>query len=288
MSCAEAKLDIGDLVMKVPEVIPSSTPHPPPTTRSPFIRLREKIVRGSNNSTGKEGRPFSTASVSTKTGDNNVEVISSNEDSEGLPPHQAILDEDPRNDIEEKTTISSKKAVPVSANIDKKRGAVDSGQGSHLQEIPFDRPGAFQVAGMDNGSNNDEDEDDVAPSVSSVIMNGEDPPIPAELVFERKQLEPIEVKRINDGNSWLENHWKECICLCIIAAVAVCLSISLTNAKTKTLVLIELEDICTYVNDREPWLRGAVSANGPFFIGIVYTKDSQFSAFSWFSLGIIS
>ena len=257
---SKSRSKLGDVVEEgVPEVIPPTTP--PPTRIFPFVRLREKIVQD----TKKEDRPGSTASanISSSNGEpgSGLEVILSNEGSEALPPHQVILEEDPRNDTEEKMTTPNK-AVPVSANIDKKHGAVDNAQGEPVEEVPSDQPGAFQVPGMNNGGDNDEDEDedDVASSVSSVIMNVEDPPISAELVVERKQLEPIEVKRIDLDNSWSENHWKKCIGFCIILAVAVCLSISLTNPKTKTL-FIELEDICTDVNDREPWLRGKVSTS---------------------------
>ena len=269
MSPLNTKLGVGDFIKGVPEVIPpSSTPLPPSTRRIPFVRLREKMVRARNSSTGKEDRLGNTASVSTQNGEpgNHLEVFSSNEDMEALPPHQVFLDDDPRKDTEKKTTTSNK-GVPVSANIDKKHGTMDSGQARHLQEVPADRPGAFQVAGMDIGSNNDEGDDvgDVVPSVSSVVMDIEDRPIAAELVVERKQLEPIEVKRINEDNSWPEDHWKKCIGFCIIVAVAVCLSISLTKTKTKTLLLIELEDICTYVNDKDPWLRGKVSTNETLF-----------------------
>ena len=263
MSPSTSTSEIDDFVKKVPEVIPPTAPLPPPTRRSTFFRLREKIVRESHSSSAKEDRSGSTASADSNSSEpaNDLEVFSCNGDSEALPPHQVILEEDPRNDTEEKMTTPNK-AVPVSANIDKKHSAVDNAQGEPVEEVPSDQPGAFQVPGMNNGGDNDEDEDedDVASSVSSVIMNVEDPPISAELVVERKQLEPMEVKRIDLDNSWSENHWKKCIGFCIILAVAVCLSISLTNAKTKTL-FIELEDICTDVNDREPWLRGKVSTS---------------------------
>ena len=271
---SKSRSKLGDVVEEgVPEVIPPTTP--PPTRIFPFVRLREKIVQD----TKKEDRPGSTASanISSSNGEpgSGLEVISSNEGSEALPPHQVILGEDQRKDTEGETTASNN-IVPVSANIDR--------QDRPLQEEPSDRPGAFRVAGIDNDSNSDhEDEDDVAPSVNSVIMNVEDPPIFAELVAEPKQIVPIEVKRINEEKSWPEKHWKKSIGFCIIVAVAVCLSISLTIAKKKTLVLIELEDICTYVNDRAPWLRGAVSANWAF-LPLLYS-DSQFSACSSFPLG---
>ena len=265
MSPSRPTSAIDDFVEKVPEVIPPTTPLPPTTRRSTFFRIREKIVRESHSSSAKEDRSGSTASADSNSSEpaNDLEVFSCNGNSEALPPHQVILEEDPRNDTEEKMTTPNK-AVPVSANIDKKHGAVDDGQVGPVEEVPSDQPGAFQVPGMDN----DEDEDeDVAPSVSSVIMNVEDPPISAELVVERKQLEPIEVKRIDVGNSWSDNHWKKCIGFCIIVAVAVCLSISLTNAKTKTL-LNDHQDICTYVSDREPWLRGKVSTNEFVFLKV--------------------
>ena len=189
MTTRYSSSEINAFVEEVPEGSP-----PSPPTRTPSNRLREKIVRDSSSSTRNKEQANDTAPVNGDTA-HYLEIIPNSENSEAMPPHQSILGKDhPQKDTEKvkDTTSTNNIGVPVSANIDKKVDAAIAGTGESPEEAPSNRPGAFQVAGIGGGG---DDDDGVAPTVPSVVMDVEDLPIAAELAEEGK---PVEASKLDD------------------------------------------------------------------------------------------
>ena len=211
MSFHEYDIKLGALVEEVPE---GSPPSPPPPARSPSGRLREKIARDSSISVSKGQSSPSPAAISPATSSSSggkevLEVVSTDDVTDATPPRLVStgIDNELENDMKEKSRFDSSNQVPVSANIDKKmadlpnvdgrndRSLQLAQRGFHLDvsnspEAESSRPGAFSVAGI--GQQNNED---AAPSVPSIVMDVEDLPIAAELADEGK---PVEASKLED------------------------------------------------------------------------------------------
>ena len=191
MSTSEVS-EVGASVEEVPEISP-----PPPPTRTPSDRLREKIVRDSSSSTQNKEQANDTAPVNGDTA-HYLEIIPNSENSEAMPPHQSILGKDhPQKDTEKAkdTTWTNNIGVPISANIDKKVDAAIAGTGESPEEAPSNRPGAFQVAGIGGGGDDDDGVAPTAPTAPSDFMDIEDLSIAAELAEEGK---PVEASKLDD------------------------------------------------------------------------------------------